>query len=164
MKRILKLKKIKNSKRPRKYINKKRMPHGMLLCKKRFFQIDSPRNTNEYLINVNSAPFYYNETDDEDSINIIPNSFIKISNDTNSELNLFIHGESDSTIEKTIKKEEEQRKKIERLFRWRKYLDKFVTEKIFQYEEKILGFKTEIFLFIFNSLNSEFKTKKFIYK
>ena len=117
MKRILKLKKIKNYKRPRKYMNKKRMLHGVLLWKKRFLQIDSPHNTNEYLINVNSAPFYHNEDDDEDSINIIPNSFIKITNDTNGELNLF--GESVSTNEKTIKKEyqeEDQRKTIERLF------------------------------------------------
>ena len=117
MKRILKLKKIKNCKRPRKNINKKRMLHGVLLWKKRFLQIDSPHNTNEYLINVNSAPFYNNEDDEEDSINIIPNSFIKIANDTNAELNLF--GESDSTNDKTIKRkyqEEDQRKTIESLF------------------------------------------------
>ena len=119
MKRILKLKKIK-SKRTRKYINKKRMLNGVLLWKKRFLQIDSPHNTNEYLINVNSAPFYDNEIDDEDSINIIPNSFIKISDDKNSELNLFFHGEIDSTNDKTIKRdnqEEEKRNKIQRLFR-----------------------------------------------
>ena len=117
MKRILKLKKIKSYKRPRKYINKKRILHRILLWKKRFLQIDSPHNTNEYLININSAPFY-NTEDDEDSINIIPNSFIKIHNDTNAELNLF--GESVSTNERTIKKddqEEGQRKTIERLFR-----------------------------------------------
>ena len=117
MKRILKLRKIKNYIRPRKYINKKRILHGVLLWKKHFFQIDSPHNTNEYLINVNSAPFYNNE-DDEDSINIIPNSFIKFHNDTNVVLNLF--GESDITNERAIKKddqEEGQRKIIERLFR-----------------------------------------------
>ena len=118
MKRILKLKKIKISKTTKKYINRKRMTKRK--SRKMFSQISSPHNTNEYLIGVNSSPFYNYDDDDEDSINIIPISFIKIPNNTNSELDLFINGESEYTNEKTIsmeKQKEQNKELIQRLLR-----------------------------------------------
>ena len=118
MKRILKLKKIKNTKTAKKYINKKRK--AKRICKKLFLQIDSPHNTNEYLMSVNSSPFYNNEDEDEDSY-IIPSPFIKLSNDTNSELDLFVNREAEATNEKTIlmddDQKEEKKKIIQRLLR-----------------------------------------------
>ena len=112
MKRILKLKKIKNSKTAKKNINKKRK--AKRICKKLFLQIDSPHNTNEYLMSVNSSPFYNDEDDDNEDSFIMPSHFIKLSNDTNSELDLFINRESEGTNEKTILMDDqkEQKKKI----------------------------------------------------
>ena len=94
MKKILKLKKIKTSQKAKKYINKKRMSDKVLLWKLAFFQINAPINTNEYLINVHSSPFYNYEEDSK------PCSFI--SNDIIYDKDLFINNEKDYTNEKTI--------------------------------------------------------------
>ena len=118
MKRILKLKKIKKTNITKKYISSKRKTKRN--WRKMFSQINSPHNTNKYLISVNSSPFYNYEDDDEYSINIIPSSFIKIPNDINSELEFFINRESEFTNEKTIlmeKQKEQNKELIQRLLR-----------------------------------------------
>ena len=116
MKRILKLKKIKNTKHSKKYINR-RMSNRVSFLKKRklIFKIGSPNNTNEYLINEHSSPFNLYE-EDEDSLNLIQSSLINISNgDEYSVLDY----ETISTIEKTIRSEErkEQKNIIKTFFR-----------------------------------------------
>ena len=55
----------------------------MQLKKKYLFQqIQSPHNTNDFLINNQSSAFYTNE--EEDSIFIKPSSIIQLEDDTNS--------------------------------------------------------------------------------
>ena len=74
MKRILKFKEIKSSNNAKKS-KRKRTPKNKSFKKKCFLKIGSPHNTNDYLINENSSPFW-NEENDEDSINIMPFTFI----------------------------------------------------------------------------------------
>ena len=73
MKRILKFKKIKSSNTTNKS-KKKKSSKNKSFMKKCFLKIGSPHNTNDYLINENSSPFW-NDENDEDSINIIPYNF-----------------------------------------------------------------------------------------
>ena len=74
MKRILKFKKIKSSNTDKKS-KKKKSSKNKSFMKKCFLKIDSPHNTNDYLINENYSPFW-NDENDEDSINIISYNFI----------------------------------------------------------------------------------------
>ena len=98
----MKYKKIKiykysrKDKRKKRYKRNKRKP----FLKNLFFDIGSPHNTNQYLINVNSSCFLnvYNE---EDSIDIIPSSLIFLNDDSNKELKIFINRENDTTKENT---------------------------------------------------------------
>ena len=96
MKKTLKLKKINKSKVSIRKKNYSKYIHNI---QKHSYQLDSPYNTNEYLIQINSSPFYtYN--DEEDSIEIIPPIKIKFNDDTISEIfrnNLFINNGNEST-------------------------------------------------------------------
>ena len=92
MKRILKFKKIKSSNNAKKS-KKKKTQKNKSFMKKYFLKIGSPHNTNDYLINENSSPFW-NDENDEDSISTMPYNFIKFSQETNSELDLFADRET----------------------------------------------------------------------
>ena len=86
MKKIMKLKKI--SQKSKKYASKKKFYRNHLLQKKIFLkQIESPHNTNEFLMNNQSSPFF--PEDAEDSSIIEPCYIIPIEDDTNSEIDLF---------------------------------------------------------------------------
>ena len=82
MKKTLKLKKINKSKVS---IRKKFYSKYIHNIQKHFYQIDSPHNTNEYLMKNSSSPFY-NDNDEEDSIEIIPSIKIEFNDDTSSEI------------------------------------------------------------------------------
>ena len=98
MKRIIKLKKIRKAKRTKIAIRKKRYnKRGSLF--QNIYQIESPNNTNEYLINNCSSPFI-SEEEDEDSIEI-KNSSLICFNDGNSELGLFDCKDIEMTKEKS---------------------------------------------------------------
>ena len=98
MKRIIKLKKIRKLKNTKIAIRKKRYNKRCSLFQN-IYQIDSPNNTNEYLINNCSSPFI-SEEEDEDSIEI-KNSSLICFNDGNSELGLFDCKDIEMTKEKS---------------------------------------------------------------
>ena len=100
MKKILKLKKIRNSKKKnKKEIRKKR---SVLFWNKNTLQMESPHNTNDYLININSSPFW-NFCDEEDnSWEMAPNNLISIKCDTNYELDTLAYKEIESTDETIV--------------------------------------------------------------
>ena len=98
MKRIIKLKKIRKAKRTKIAIRKKRYNKRCSLFQN-IYQIESPNNTNEYLINNCSSPFITDE-EDEDSIEIKNSSLIYF-NDGNSELGLFDCKDVEMTKEKS---------------------------------------------------------------
>ena len=84
----------------RKRLSKKNNPRIISFKKKYLFQqIESPHNTNEFLINNGSSPFWAD--DDEDSINIQPSTIIRLEDDTNSEINLFDLKDNESTNEES---------------------------------------------------------------
>ena len=84
----------------RKRLSKKNKPRIISFKKKYLFQqIESPHNTNEFLINNGSSPFCAD--DDEDSINIQPSTIIRLEDDTNSEINLFDLKDNESTNEES---------------------------------------------------------------
>ena len=91
MKRILKFKKIKPSNNAKK-AKKKKSSKNKSFMKKRFLKIGSPHNTNDYLINVNSSPFW-NDENDEDPINIIPCTFISFEEENIFDIDLFADSE-----------------------------------------------------------------------
>ena len=93
MKRILKFKKIKTSKNDIKKPKKKKSTKNKPFLKKNFLKIGSPHNTNDYLINENSSPFW-NDENEEDAINIMPCTFINVGGETNPELDLFFDRET----------------------------------------------------------------------
>lgn len=110
MKKIVKLTKIKKNNHAnytKKAIRKRKSHKKNIFLKKRnFYQIDSPHNTNDYLINNASTPFFnYNDNDnDEESIEamFMPIRPLYFNNDNNSEMDLFSAKEIESTNEKTI--------------------------------------------------------------
>ena len=94
--KIMKLKKIEDFSKPKKDLRKEKN-----LCDKNsLYDIGSPHNTNEYLMNINSSSFW-NDEDSEDSIKIIPSAIINLKGETNSELFLFNDKEMESTRENT---------------------------------------------------------------
>ena len=106
MKKILKFKGIKknnHTKYAKKANRKKKRCKKEFIFKKNFYQIASPHNTNDYLINNGSTPFFNYSDDDEESNNemFIPVQPIYFNKDNNSELDLFTVKEIDSTNEKT---------------------------------------------------------------
>ena len=112
----MKLKKIRNAKtKTKRDLRKKRTA---IFLKKMFLQIETPLNTNDFLINFNSSPFWNSDEDNEDEI--IPNNPIKFKCDTNCELDTFGNKEADSTDEKTIVlncKNEQEKKTIKSIFK-----------------------------------------------
>ena len=102
MKKILKLKRIsQKSKKCKKCLSKKKYSRKMLLQKKIFLkQIESPHNTNDFLMNNQSSPFFIE--DDEDSYMIKPSYIISFEDDANSELDLFSIKELESTNEESM--------------------------------------------------------------
>ena len=102
MKKIMKLKRIlvktKHIKKPH---SKKKISRKIIFKKKYLFQqIESPLNTNEFLINNGSSPFLADE--DEESINIQPSSIIGLDDDPNSEINIFDLKDNESTNEESV--------------------------------------------------------------
>lgn len=97
MKRVMKFRRIlQKSKHMKKKLSKKKCSRKNQLKNKSLFQmIESPHNTNDFLINNRSSTFYSDE--DEDSIIIQPSSLIRLEEDTNSEINLFDFKDSEST-------------------------------------------------------------------
>ena len=101
MKKILKLKRIsQKSKKCKKCLSKKKYSRKMLLQKKIFLkQIESPHNTNDFLMNNQSSPFLI---EDDDSLMIKPSYIIAFEDDANSELDLFSIKELESTNEESM--------------------------------------------------------------
>ena len=96
LKRILV--KIKHMKKPR---SQKKISRKISFKKKYLFhQIESPLNTNEFLINNGSSPFL--PDDEEESINIQQSSIIRLEDDTNSEINMFDVKDNESTNEESV--------------------------------------------------------------
>ena len=88
MKRIIKLKKIyKHSKHVKSYLSKKKFGKKKLFLKKILYnQIESPLNTNEYLMQNKSSPFYPEDEDStEDLFQIEPNYIITLEKETQPE-------------------------------------------------------------------------------
>ena len=104
MKKVIKFRRIlQKSKHIKKCIPKKCFSRKISLKNKNFFeQIKSPHNTNDYLINNRSSPFFIEEEDEEESINIKPSSIILLEDDTNSEINYFTLNDSESTNEESM--------------------------------------------------------------
>ena len=78
-------------------------------------QIESPHNTNEYLINNQSSPFFVD--DDEDSILIEPSSIIRIENENIYGIELFSSKDLDSTNEESMilnEKSEAEKEQIDK--------------------------------------------------
>ena len=97
MKKIMKLKRICQRIKNGKRYNPKKSFSNIISFKRKSIcqQIDSPHNTNEYLINNHSSPFF--EEDEEDSIIIRPMSIIQFEDDINRELELFSMKDLNST-------------------------------------------------------------------
>ena len=97
MKKIMKLKRICQRIKNGKRYNPKKSFSNIISFKRKSIcqQIDSPHNTNEYLINNHSSPFF--EEDEEDSIIIRPISIIQFEDDINRELELFSMKDLNST-------------------------------------------------------------------
>jgi len=102
MKKIMKLKRIfQKSNQCKKRLSKKNISKKISFRKKWLIQqIESPHNTNEFLINNQSSPFY--PEDDEDSITIRPSDIIRFEDDTNSEIDLFSIKGLESTNEESV--------------------------------------------------------------
>ena len=97
MKKIMKLKRICQRIKNGKRYNQKKSFSNIISFKRKSIcqQIDSPHNTNEYLINNHSSPFF--EEDEEDSIIIRPISIVQFEDDINRELELFSMKDLNST-------------------------------------------------------------------
>ena len=103
MKKIMKLRRIlaKINKHNKECRSKKKNSRKISFKKKYLFQqIESPLNTNEFLINNGSSPFWVDE--DEESINMQPSSIIRLEDDTNSEINIFDLKDNESTNEESV--------------------------------------------------------------
>lgn len=98
----MKLKKIRmKSKHIQKRLTKQTFSRKFSFRKNNLFpQKESPYNTNEFLVNNHSSPFFLD--DDEDSIVVQPSSIIQLEDDTNSELEIFVNGNFESTNEESL--------------------------------------------------------------
>ena len=104
----MKLKRIRKSKKDKR---NRKLSKKVPLCTKHLLQPDSPFNNNEYLINVNSSPFW--NDDEEDSIEIIPSSIININNDTNFENYILYERSFEVTKENSVKENNEKEKSLQ---------------------------------------------------
>ena len=84
----MKFRKTKVTKYPKNIRKRKIINNKKPFLIKKFFYLGSPFNTNDFLIDNNSSPFWIGE-EDEDSITIAPSSPIYFFDDSNSEMNLF---------------------------------------------------------------------------
>jgi len=116
MKKIMKLKKIKKAKISKRAFRKKKYNKRCSIYDN-IFEIGSPHNTNEYLINNGSTPFITGE-EDEDSMEIKDSSLIYFNNG-NSEFDLFDCKDVEKTNEKSalLSRESTQRTKIIKVVR-----------------------------------------------
>ncbi len=98
----MKLKRIfQKSSQHKKRLSKKNISKKISFRKKWLIQqIDSPHNTNEFLINNQSSPFY--PEDEEDSITIHQSDIIPFEDDTNYEIDLFSIKGLESTNEESV--------------------------------------------------------------
>ena len=85
MKRIIKLKKIKKSSYIKNTFKKKKNSKRRFIWSN-IYQIESPHNNNEYLINNCSSPCFEDEEEDSLGMN---NSSLILFNNTSPELDLF---------------------------------------------------------------------------
>lgn len=112
MKKIMKLKK---TLKKFKITKKHHISHKISFQRKFLYQqIQSPHNTNEFLIDNHSSPFLLD--DEEDSINIKPSSIIQFENE-NSGLDLFFTNDSYSTNDDSLplnEKPDQEKEQIER--------------------------------------------------
>lgn len=116
MKKILKLKKIRNTKKKTKKGIRKKI--SALFRKKNALQMESPHNTNDYLININSSPFWNFCDEDDNSWEMTPNNLIAIKCDTNCELDTFTYKEIESTDDTIVlnSKKDKGPKTIQKIF------------------------------------------------
>lgn len=103
MKKIMKLRKIDlKCKHLKKVFSRKNNSNKVSYRRKYLYnQIESPHNTNEYLINNNSSPFFIDD-DEEDSTIIKPSSILVFEDEANSELDLFSVKDLNSTNEESM--------------------------------------------------------------
>ena len=102
MKKIMKLKKIHQKKKQLKRCTQKKGFSNKISFTRKYIyqQIQSPLNTNEYLINNHSSPFFSEE--DEDSIIIKPISIIQFEEDKKTEIELFSMNDLNSTNDESV--------------------------------------------------------------
>ena len=103
MKKIMKLRKIElKCKHLKKVLSRKSNFNKVSFRRKYLYKhIESPHNTNEYLINNNSSPFFIDD-DEEDSTIIKPSSILVFEDDPNSEFDLFSIKDLNSTNEESM--------------------------------------------------------------
>ena len=103
MKKIMKLRKIElKCKHLKKVLSRKNNFNKVSFRRKYLYKhIESPHNTNEYLINNNSSPFFIDD-DEEDSTIIKPSSILVFEDDPNSEFDLFSIKDLNSTNEESM--------------------------------------------------------------
>ena len=117
MKKDKKFKRIIQKNNHIKKSHKKRMVSRKFSPRKNYLyqQIESPHNTNEYLINNQSSPFFVD--DGEDSILIEPSSIIRIENENIYGIELFSSKDLDSTNEESMilnEKSEAEKEQIDK--------------------------------------------------
>ena len=102
MKKVMKLRRIlQKSKGGKKHLSKKSFSRKMKLKKNFIYQlIQSPHNTNDFLINNQSSAFYTD--DEEESMFIQPNSIIHLEDEANTELDFFNMKNLDSTNDESM--------------------------------------------------------------
>ena len=102
MKKIMKFKRILVKTRHKK----KRFPTNKLSRKNEFkknylyHMIESPHNTNEFLVNNQSSSFY--SDDEEESVNIPNSAVTQLEDDINAEINLFDLNDNETTNEESM--------------------------------------------------------------
>lgn len=103
MKKIMKLRKIDLKCKHLKKLISRKNNSNKISCRRKYLyqQIESPCNTNEYLINNNSSPFFIDD-EEEDSPIIKPSSILVFEDDANSELDLFSIKDLNSTNEESM--------------------------------------------------------------
>jgi hypothetical protein len=123
MKKVKKFKRIVQKTRHIKSSHLKRNISRKISIRKKYLlqQIESPHNTNEYLINNQSSPFFVD--DEEDSITIEPNSVIHMESENLDGMDLFSLKDWDSTNEESMilnEKTESEKEEIEKCLKEKK--------------------------------------------
>ena len=123
MKKVKKFKRIVQKTRHIKSSHLKRNISRKISIRKKYLlqQIESPHNTNEYLINNQSSPFFF--VFEEDSITIEPNSVIHMESENLDGMDLFSLKDWDSTNEESMilnEKTESEKEEIEKCLKEKK--------------------------------------------